>query len=399
MSDANQLVHWGVSSRLILPFAVLLSPILVALRYRRKAFRHSAQDSAEIWYGYRSQRRFIVLTTLAFWWALWDFDTGFASLLKADHSWLLLQSLQNNPTLLFWIPPTACLLVTQLLNYSTDKFAAGLRWSKAALLRRACWSLVQDVFSMLMVATGFEAIYRGHYVGILWLAGASIVHRVGLVFLRLAEGVRFNRLKSGELRNRCLSMARKMGIELRSVCMVPAGKGHLTNAFGASNMIALTDALPKFLNDRQMDAVIAHELIHVKYKHTRTESAVIVISYLALALFMFRIPARAMEFRPLLDLAVVYAPMISFYYFARRAEFEADREAVLHTGDPEAAIRGLAKLYRCSSAPTNSNRFAELFHTHPALTKRVSSIALVGELSQERASKILAEAGLLTMDR
>src|SRR5260370_40428903 len=122
--------------------------------------------------------------------------------------------------------------------------------------------------------------------------------------------MRINRLKSGELRNRSLTIARKMGIHLNSVCMVPAGKGHLTNAFGGSNMIALTDALPKYLNNRQVDSVIAHELIHVKHKHARMGSLLIGASFLILILLMFKIPVRMMPFRPLLDVAVIYMPMI-----------------------------------------------------------------------------------------
>src|SRR5712691_5370786 len=245
-----------------------------------------------------------------------------------------------------------------------------------------------------MVAAGFEAIFTGRYFGILWLVGAAVIHRVGLVFLRLAEGMRFNRLKSGALRNRSLAMARRMRINLQTVCMVPAGKGHLTNAYGGSNMIALTDALPKYLNERQVDSVIAHELIHVKHKHARMGSLVVGASFLVMMLLMFRIPSSMMRFRPLLDLAVIYVPMIGFYSFSRRAEFEADREAVLHTGDPETAIRALANLYQSSSVPIRWSKLSELFQTHPSLTRRILAIALVGGMPKDRVSKVLKETGL-----
>jgi Zn-dependent protease with chaperone function len=389
-----QLTLGNLAYRLLFPAAVLLLPISITGWYRYKALRNSGEDRSRIWYRYRSLGRSVVLTTLAFWWALWDLHRGWTGALKMLPSWSRRLTLENNPHLLFSVPPIACFFVVQFLKYSTDKTVAELHWSKIAMVRRAWWSVVQDVISMLMVAAGFEAIYAGRYFGILWLVGAAVTHRVGMVFLRLAEGMRFNRLKAGELRNRSLAIARRMGINLHSVCMVPAGKGHLTNAFGASNMIALTDSLPKYLNERQVDSVIAHELIHVKHKHARMGSLIIVASYSALTLLMFKIPSRLMQFRPLLDLTVVYLPMIGFYYSSRRSEFEADREAVLHTGDPETAIRALANMYQSASVPVRWSKLGELFQTHPSLTRRVLAIAQAGELPQDRVSKVLKETGL-----
>jgi Zn-dependent protease with chaperone function len=360
--------------------------------YRHKAFRKSGEDRTAIWFAYRSLGRFIFLTTLALWWALWDLHGGWLGSLKMLPSGLFL--LSDHQHLLFSIPPIASLFLLQILNFSTDKTVSGLHWSHTAIARRASWSVVQNVVSMLMVAAGFEAIYAGGYLGILWLVGAAVIHRVGLIFLRMAEGMRFNRLRSGELRNRSLAIARKMGIDVDTVCMVPAGKGHLTNAFGASNMIALTDALPKYLNERQIDSVIAHELIHVKHKHARMGSLIIVAGYLALLLLMFKIPGRMIQFRPLFDIAVIYLPLIGFYYSSRRAEFEADREAVLYTGDPETAIRALANLYRSSGVPVNCSKLSELFQTHPSLIRRIVAIARAGELPNDRVAKVLKETGL-----
>jgi Zn-dependent protease with chaperone function len=395
MSYRNgQLILGRIPFSLLAPVVLLLLPIAISEWFRVKALQKSGEDRIAIWFEYRGLGRFILLTTLAVWWATWDLNGGWLRALKMLPSWLSLLSLGNNRHLLFSLPLITSLFLLQLLNYYTDKTVSGLHWSDTAIARRAWWSIVQNVISMLMVASGFEAIYAGRYVGILWLVGAAIIHRVGMVFQRLAEGMRFNRLKSGELRNRSLAIARKMGINLDNVCMVPAGKGHLTNAFGASNMIALTDALPKYLNERQMDSVIAHELIHVKRKHARLQSITIVASFVVLVVLMFKIPSRAVQFRPLLDIAVVYLPMIAFYYSSRRAEFEADRESVLFTGDPETAIRALANLYQSVSAPVHCNKLSELFQTHPSLTKRVLAIAQAGEMPKGRVIKVLKETGL-----
>jgi Zn-dependent protease with chaperone function len=71
------------------------------------------------------------------------------------------------------------------------------------------------------------------------------------------------------------------------VHVVPAGKGHLTNAYGISNAIALTDSLGKYLTKPQIDYVIAHELAHVKLNHGRKQLRLWVTVFSIVALFLF----------------------------------------------------------------------------------------------------------------
>ena len=382
----------SIPAELALLIIVLLFPVAFAALFRWRALRDSGEGRYAIWYGFSRYRRFIRLTTIAAWWAFWDATGGWANLISASPPLLMRFTLANHEHLRFSVPPIASLFAFLLLNYSTDKAVADLHWSTMAIVRQAWWSVVQYVISTLMIAAGFEALFTGRYFGVVWIIGAAITHRVGMIFLRLAEGLRFHSLKSGELRNRSLAMARKMGIDLRSVCIVPAGKGHLTNAYGGSGMIALTDTLPKYLNRQQIDSAIAHELIHVKRKHARLGFLVVLTAFGALALSMFNLREWMMQLRPLLNLVVVYVPVLLFYYFSRRSEFEADREAVLFTGDPETAIRSLVNLYRSSSVPVTAGKLAELFQTHPSLNRRVLAIAKVAELPEDRVHQVMKEA-------
>ena len=117
----------------ISPVVLLLLPITITGWYRYRALRMCGEDRSRIWYGYRSLRRFIVLTMLAVWWALWDLNAGYADALKTLPSWFRL-ALANNPHLLFSVPLIASLLIVQFLNYSTDKTVAELRWSTIAIV-------------------------------------------------------------------------------------------------------------------------------------------------------------------------------------------------------------------------------------------------------------------------
>ena len=151
-----------------------------------------------------------------------------------------------------------------------------------------------------------------------------------------------------------MSLARRMGVSISRVYVVPAGKGHLTNAYGMSNAIALTDNLGKHLTKSQIEYVIAHELAHVKLRHGRQHLFLVLATYsvMALLLFVFRKPIAHVW--PPVQLLVVVGPLLLFYYVSRCSEFAADREAVAFTNDPETAIRGLLALQQ-SRKFTNRN--------------------------------------------
>jgi Zn-dependent protease with chaperone function len=263
-----------------------------------------------------------------------------------------------------------------------------------ALLRRAWWRLVSFVIPLLMVASGFRVIFTGKIVGTVWLISAGIVSHVGTVFLRRAEGVKFNRLKSGELRNRALKMADHMGVTIGRVYIVPAGKGHLTNAYGLSNAIGLTDSLGQCLTKTQIDYVMAHELAHVSLKHARKHLLVVLGMFFVLSLVLFRFSHYAMALLPFAEIAVIVGPLVVIYYFSRQFEYAADAFAVDFTGDPEAAIRALVNLHKIHQVPAQCDRFAELFMTHPPLARRAAAIAKAGGMPKERLDRILSDEGV-----
>jgi Zn-dependent protease with chaperone function len=184
-----------------------------------------------------------------------------------------------------------------------------------------------------------------------------------------------------------------MGVTLGRVYVVPAGKGHLTNAYGMSNAIALTDNLRKYLTKVQIDYVIAHELAHVKLKHGRKQLQLWITVFSTMVLFLFLLRQQAMPFRPLLQFAAMVGPLIVLYYCSRRFEYSADREAVDFSDDPETAIRALANLHKFRELPEAHDRFTELFMTHPTFAQRVQAIAN-GHMRADLVADILEDSGV-----
>jgi Zn-dependent protease with chaperone function len=113
-----------------------------------------------------------------------------------------------------------------------------------------------------------------------------------------------------------------------------------------------------------------------------------------MAVLLFKLPLAALAYRPLFLLLVLFLPLMTFYFLSRCFEYEADRQAVEFTNNPEAGIRALSALYRMTGAPTECGKFAELFMTHPSLMRRVVAIARLGQIPTVRVSEILVASGL-----
>jgi Zn-dependent protease with chaperone function len=394
MMSAFGAVAGAMSARTVFAVgSILLLPIILTCCFGWAA-SHFQTGQTKTWSVYRGFGRFILAATIAGWWVTWYL--GVRSALPAALVRKSLGTFESSTaeTILFWVPPIVSLGIFLILCYIVDRKLLRQRWSFTQLLWRAWWRLVSFVIPLLMVAVGFRAIFDGRFVGIVWLGSAGIVSRIGTGFLRQAEGMKFNRLKSGELRNRALKMAKHMGVTIGRVYIVPAGKGHLTNAYGLSNAIGLTDSLGQYLTKTQMDYVMAHELAHVKLKHGRKHLLLVVAVFSILTLVSFRFSQHALFLRPLVQVAVIIVPLLAIYYSSRRFEYAADAEAVDFTGEPENAIRALTNLHRIHEVPTRCDRFTELFMTHPSLTQRIEAIAKAGQIPAERLKVILDDAGV-----
>lgn len=145
---------------------------------------------------------------------------------------------------------------------------------------------------------------------------------------------------------RAMHLAKKMGIKVDRVCVVPPGRGHLTNAFASSRTVALTDNFGEYLYGPELDYVICHELAHGKNKHMRKKLSFLVALYSLLALFSFIFAAAGARYHPLLLMIVLILPLLIYYAISRRFEYQADLDAVQVIGDPQAGMRALCGALR-----------------------------------------------------
>ena len=365
--------------------------------FRRSSTCVGESDSRVSWIAKRRLIHIILLVMVAVWWAMWDFQAQ-SALLPTLELHVAGIDLTLVKLFSFWLPPLGTIATANLICYLHDKTVLGRTWTTRDILQLTLWRTVAPFASLLFVIAGLDAIYDRKSIGILWLVAAALSASVGTALLRLAEGMKFRMVKSGELYKRAFVLAKNMGTRLERVYVVPAGRGHLTNAYGLSRSIAMTDNYGKFLNGAQLDYVIGHELAHVKERHGRRKLLIIGTVYTGVALTCFSLPHTLFRFRPLLDIFFLLVPVLTFYYFSRRFEYAADAASVEYTRDPEAAIRGLANLHRLTQSPTDCGRLSELFLTHPAFTRRARAIGESGRMPAERLSEVIHQASLRAAD-
>ena len=169
-------------------------------------------------------------------------------------------------------------------------------------------------------------------------------------------------------------------------------------------LVCATTGLLKKLNRSELEAVIAHELSHIKNYDIRL---MMIVSVLIGSLFSFiRIISRVSMFRDRDDgnrnnnplfailgiISFIFAPFIAQLIqlaISRRREYLADASAVKLTRQPQGLIDALKKIskdpniLKTASAATSSlyinnpfkgNKVANLFSTHPPIKDRVAAL-------------------------
>lgn len=192
------------------------------------------------------------------------------------------------------------------------------------------------------------------------------------------------------------------GLPMPKVCVIddPAPNAFATGRDPKHSVVAVTTGLLDILNKSELEAVVAHELSHIKNYDIRVSmiafGLVCVIGFIAdLGLRMSyygsdedRSPVGSI----MLLVTAIFAPLIaSLAQFAvsREREYLADMSAVSITRYPEGMISALRKIAEHSrpmrrqnaaaeslyfANPLKKNSISRLFSTHPSFERRIERL-------------------------
>ena len=199
------------------------------------------------------------------------------------------------------------------------------------------------------------------------------------------------------------NLAKRAGLPMPKVGIVP---DDTPNAFATGRnprnaLVAVTEGLVNKMDRPELEAVLAHEMAHVKNRDILLgclaavlASAIMILSRMA----MHSAPRdrQGRQVNPIVALLIVLlAPFAAFLIkmaISRRREFFADESAAKMTGRPDLLASALSKLEEANmrvpmkrAEPATAHMMivnplygswpASLFRTHPSIEKRKSKLA------------------------
>lgn len=232
------------------------------------------------------------------------------------------------------------------------------------------------------------------------LMGFQLVMTVLAPVLILPLFNKFSPLADGALRDRLLALAQRTGFRARRIeVMDGSRRSRHSNAFfiglGRFRKIVLFDTLVQQLGERELEAVLAHEIGHFKLRHIpklMLASAVgslagfAVLGWLAGQSWLPRAfglePAGT---APALVLFGLLAGTLTFWLspllhaWSRRYEYQADAFAALTLGEAGSLVAALRQLNEKNlSNLTPHPLYSRFYYSHPALLEREAAVRSLG---------------------
>ena len=389
----------------------IFTPIVVVLIMRSTALRRGKDDPAAGWFSYMRTFQLCVNATFLFWCA--------TRLNTREPLGTLLEFLGWNSgwrqvlvsVLAVMAPAWIVYVICTALSFKVFIRIRNVQVTRSEFLKEQFARLGKAFFPISFVmaaALTFTKSPKQSLVLLLLAYLSSVI--CGSLAQKFARSHPVA-ITAGPLRDHIFSMAQKIGVKLQHVFVVAATKTSTANAFATTKQtIIFTDYLLNKLTQREVDAVAAHELTHLRHNHAQKSAMFLWLTILSPTFFSFAVSmVSGFFFIPLLLLgkapaahilttvlasawinaAVLLGAFWLFYYVRRRFEYTADAGAAYVTGDPEAAITGLLKISRLGLIPIQWGRGSEATLTHPSTLRRVQRIAAAHGINNAQLQDII----------
>jgi len=252
-------------------------------------------------------------------------------------------------------------------------------------LRRSAWLVAAAAAPAVGLALGALAIVRRDALAATaWFVVGVAVASWCLARHRRGLGLTPHAVTHGELRDRLFALAARAGVTLRQLYVLPMRRLRMANAFAVSGqLVMVTDLLLDRLDRDEVDAVMAHEIAHLRRGDP--------VKLLAANASAGAVPFFALQGLGWGGIAAgVVAGLLAAMAYSRRIERRADRAALELGADPGALISGLARLARLSHVPLRWSRWTGWWLTHPSIAERAGAIGRAGGLDPAEVERCLA---------
>lgn len=294
--------------------------------------------------------------------------------------------------------------VMYALHFPLSIFS-GFTWEhKFKLSNQSFFQWLRDDFKKALLGftvslVAVEVIYflLGRFPENWWIAAVFFWLLLTIVIAQLTPNViiplfyKYSSIENQILRERILVLFRNCQVPLKNVYAINlSSKTKKANAFfcglGHNRRVVLSDTLVSNFTVEEIEAVVAHELGHLKHrdilKMIFVNSLISIVGFYFLDIFLkgslyyFGLKGiNDITFFPILILSfvcfgLITTPLLNAY--SRRIEVQADRFCLQTTRNPDHFISMMRKLGEMNLAEFKPNRFIEIFfYDHPPLEKRI----------------------------
>ena len=276
--------------------------------------------------------------------------------------------------------------------------------------RRTVIIIVGFVLMIAVIATIFAYVYRDPWIAV-WTVIVAIIYAAvqyfiaGSVATAMTGARQITKKENPRLYNIVENLSITTGLPMPKVYVIddPAPNAFATGRDPKHAIVAATTGLMDIMDNKELTAVMAHEMSHVKNYDIRVSMIVFglvcvvgLISDIAFRMMFYGNRRRDEEGSPmgyvLILLAAVLSPIVAAVAqmaVSRQREYLADASAVKITRYPEGMISALKKLQSQGRPIKNQNIaaasmyindplrkgfFNNLLSTHPPIEKRIERL-------------------------
>ncbi|HKV40230.1 MAG TPA: M48 family metalloprotease, partial [Blastocatellia bacterium] len=384
---------------------LLLLPIILAIRRRAQASGSGGTDQVSLRYGAMRTLNTLTLFLPISWYIVYSAlgITGILKFMMPGRGSLTLLLVDLG---LLFIPPLVCVFACTVLLAPMLKLEQSEN-GRGNVLRRFAFLVLGTYLPLLLVLASLDAAVNRHFELLIGFLGvAQLVRVISKSMLAKDASKQIYPLLGGPLRTRILDLAARSAVPPREIYIASEDATKSANACATSKKtIILNEFLVKRFTKREVDAVVGHEIGHIRLNHLGIRGAILygglVFAFFASKLLWIGAGLLALLFRPIVSILGYLDFSTSSYYLgagivlvlllyaSRRFEYSADAFAVTVTGDPEAMITTLGKLARLNLLPMSWARFDEGLFSHPSTLRRIKAIALQAGIPDYRVEALL----------
>ena len=272
--------------------------------------------------------------------------------------------------------------------------------------------IIMATFIGLISVVGYVvSLYYGQTSITYWVIGGAAIYSLIQYFAASKLAIMSTGAKPIEKRDNprlyriVENLSITIGIPTPKVYLIddPAPNAFATGRDPKHAVVAATTGILDIMNDRELEAVMAHEMGHVQNYDIRVSmiafglvSAIGFLSDIAIRMFFFGGDNRDRQVSPVVlvvgAIVIILAPVMAALIqmaVSRQREYLADATGALTTRDPEGLASALGKLEKESrpmqrqststahlffNNPLKSGMISKLFSTHPPLADRIARL-------------------------